>query len=85
MGCRQCAEGSNGCPVEAISFGADGKVQINQDACVGCGICKARCKYDVIKIKQTMPMRSGLQEYFLKDYNLDLKVWEPAQEGHDHE
>ena len=29
----------------------------------------------VIKIKQTMPMRSDLHEYFLKDFKIDLKVW----------
>ena len=50
------------------------KVQIDQEHCVGCGICKARCKFDAIQIKQTMPMRSDIQEYFFKDYNLDLKL-----------
>ena len=74
VGCQKCAEGHNGCPVEALSFDENGKVRINQEACVGCGICKARCDYDVIKIKQTMPMRKDLQEYFRMDYNLDLKV-----------
>lgn len=74
IGCKKCGEEYNGCPVEAISFDEDGKVQINQEACVGCGICKARCKVDAIKIKQTMPMRGTIQEYFLKDYNLDLKL-----------
>ena len=75
-GCGLCVSGPNGCPVEAISFGTDGKVVIDQEKCVGCGICKNRCKLDVIKIKQTMPMRADLHEYFLKDYNLDLKIWE---------
>ena len=74
VGCKKCAEETNGCPVEAISFGEDGKVRINQEACVGCGICKSRCNFDAIKIKQTMPMRESIQEYFKKDYNLDLKV-----------
>lgn len=74
-GCGVCATAHNGCPVEAISFGEDGKVVINQEICVGCGICKNRCKQDVIKIKQTMPMREDLHEYFLKDYNIDLKLW----------
>ena len=82
VGCGKCAVGHNGCPVEAISFGADGKVIINQESCVGCGVCKARCKFDAISLKQTMPMRSGLQEYFKKDYRLDLKVWnEPGEEA----
>ena len=76
MGCRACAEGHNGCPVEAITFDENGKVVINQELCVGCGICKNRCPHEVIAIKQTMPMRKDLHEYFLKDYNLDIKVWE---------
>lgn len=75
IGCKQCAPQVNGCPVEAISFGDDGKVIINQETCVGCGICKNRCKQDVIKIKQTMPMRKDLHEYFQKDFNIDLKLW----------
>lgn len=81
VGCGKCAVGHNGCPVEAISFGADGKVIINQESCVGCGVCKARCKFDAISLKQTMPMRSGLQEYFKKDYSLDLKVWNEPEGG----
>ena len=74
VGCKKCVSGHNGCPVEAISFGGDGKVVINQELCVGCGICKSRCDLDVIRIKQTMPMRGSVQEYFLKDYNLDIKL-----------
>ena len=74
VGCKKCVSGHNGCPVEAISFGEDGKVGINQELCVGCGICKSRCDLDVIRIKQTMPMRGSVQEYFLKDYNLDIKL-----------
>ena len=76
IGCKKCVSGPNGCPVEAISFGADGKVSINQELCVGCCICRSRCDFDVIKIKQTMPMRENLHEYYLRDYNLDLKVWD---------
>jgi len=74
-GCQQCVSGPNGCPVEAITFGEDGKVRINQESCVGCGICKSRCPEGVIKIKQTMPMREDLHDYFLTDYNVDLKIW----------
>lgn len=75
IGCGLCNAGANGCPVEAISFNENGKVIINQETCVGCGICKTRCPKDVIKLKQTMPMRKDLREYFKKDFNLDLKVW----------
>jgi len=74
VGCKKCGEAHNGCPVEAVSFSKDGKIVINQESCVGCGICKERCAFDAIMIKQTMPMRKDLQEYFLKDYNLDLKL-----------
>ena len=75
IGCQKCLTGQNGCPVEAISIGSDGKVVIDQEICVGCGICKRRCPADAISIKQTMPMRKDLHEYFAKDYNLDLKIW----------
>lgn len=73
-GCGLCIEGEHGCPVEAISIGEDGKVVIDQEICVGCGICKTRCTEDVIKIKQTMPMRGDIKEYFKESYNLDLNV-----------
>ena len=79
IGCGRCITEHNGCPVDAISMGIDGKININQELCVGCGICKSRCNYDVIKIKQTMPMRKDLHDYFLTDYNLDLKVWNETQ------
>ena len=78
IGCGACNEGPHGCPVEAISFDNGGKVVIDQELCVGCGICKSRCEVGVIQIKQTMPMRKDLHEYFLKDYNLDIKVWEDS-------
>lgn len=63
-----------------IFFGEDGKVIINQELCVGCGICKNRCPEEAIKIKQTMPMRKDLHEYFLRDYNIDLKLWDNTEE-----
>lgn len=76
VGCQKCVSGPNGCPVEAISFGEDGKVVIDQEICVGCGICKTKCNLDVIKIKQTMPMRKDIHDYFAMDYNIDLKLWD---------
>ncbi|MBQ3258545.1 MAG: 4Fe-4S binding protein [Oscillospiraceae bacterium] len=75
IGCGKCVNTSNGCPMEAISIGEDGKVVINQELCVGCGICKNRCPMDVIKLKQTMPMRDSLADYFDIEYNLPLDVW----------
>ncbi|MBR5488561.1 MAG: 4Fe-4S binding protein [Firmicutes bacterium] len=75
-GCGLCNKGPHGCPVEAISFDENGKVVIDQEKCAGCGICKMKCPSDVIKIKQTMPMRADLHDYFEKDFNLDIKVWD---------
>lgn len=80
VGCKLCVKGENGCPVGAISFDENGKVLINQEKCLGCGICKSKCKLDVIKIKQTMPMRKGLHEYFEKEFSLDLKLWKDQEE-----
>ena len=76
IGCKACVSGPNGCPMEAISFDEKGKIQIDQDLCVGCGICKHKCGQEVIRIKQTMPMRKNLKEYFDKEYSLDIKVWD---------
>lgn len=75
VGCKKCGDPKEGCPLEAITFDANGKVEINQELCVGCGLCVGRCAFDSISIKQTMPMRKNLEEYFLKDYNIPLKVW----------
>jgi ferredoxin len=79
-GCGDCLNGLNGCPVEALSIGGDGRIDIDQEKCVGCGICRSRCTHGAIGIKQTMPMRKDLHEYFLKDYNLDLKLGAVTEE-----
>ncbi len=74
-GCGRCISGPHGCPQEAITFGPDRKIQINQEYCAGCGLCKARCPQDAIKIKQTMPMRNDMREYFDTEFNIDIKAW----------
>ena len=74
-GCGQCINGPCGCPQDAITFGEDGKIRINQEYCTGCGLCKTRCKRGAIKIRQTMPMRKNLHEYFDQEFNIDVKVW----------
>jgi len=71
IGCGSCIEP---CPQAAITLGIDSKIIINQDFCVGCGICKPTCSENAIKIKQTRPMRASVQEYFLEDGRLDLKI-----------
>jgi len=71
IGCGNCIEP---CPQAAITLGNDGKIIISQDYCVGCGICKPACAVEAIKIKQTRPMRASVQDYFLEDGRLNLKI-----------
>ena len=80
IGCRQCVSDELSCPVEAIKIGDDGKVVINQETCVGCGLCKNKCKLGVISIKQTMPMRADIGEYYDKDFNVGLRIWKETDE-----
>lgn len=61
------------CPVDAIAYReVDGKCVINQEYCIGCGICRAHCPEDAIRITQTQPMRGSIHEYFLKEGRIDL-------------
>ena len=72
--CAGCGDCVAPCPQAAVTLNGDSKAMINQDYCVGCGICKSKCTTDAIKIKQTRPMLGSVQEYFLEDGRLDLKV-----------
>ena len=45
--CKMCMK--IGCP--AISF-ADGKMQINQELCVGCGVCEQLCNFGAISVSE---------------------------------
>ena len=80
VGCGKCATNVNGCPVEAIRIGEDKKVIIDQETCVGCGICKSKCNVGAISIKQTMPMRADIGEYFDKEFNIGLAIWKDTKE-----
>lgn len=71
VGCGKCLEVR--CPQDALRIGEDGRIEVNQEWCIGCGICKEKCAQGALSIKQTMPMRENMHEYFLKDFNLDLK------------
>jgi Pyruvate/2-oxoacid:ferredoxin oxidoreductase delta subunit len=70
-GCEACIKP---CPQAAITLNAESKAVVNLEYCVGCGICKNHCTVDAIRIQQTRPMRGGVQEYFLVDDRLDLKI-----------
>lgn len=49
--CIVCGSCVNICPVNAITFEADGKPQINKDICIKCGSCVAVCPTQAIKIE----------------------------------
>ena len=72
-GCEACVQP---CPQGAISLNAEAKAVVDQEICVGCGICKLHCTVDAIRIQQTSPMLGSVQEYFLEDARLDLKIEE---------
>ena len=72
--CAGCGDCVKPCPQAAITLNASSMAVINQDYCVGCGICKTKCSTDAIKIHQTRPMLGSVQEYFLVDGRLDLKI-----------
>ena len=73
-GCKTCSTSKHTCPVDAIAYREDGKCVINQEYCIGCGICRSNCPNGAIKIKQTMPMRSSIHEYFEKEASIDLTL-----------
>lgn len=70
-GCEACIKP---CPQAAITLNAEARAVVNQEYCVGCGICKTHCSVDAIRIAQTRPMLGSVQEYFLVDGQLDLKI-----------
>lgn len=70
-GCRHCLDGY--CPQDAVHWRAsDGKMVVDQECCIGCGMCKANCPEGAIKIKQTMPMREDLLDYFREEGRLEI-------------
>jgi len=71
IGCRKCLETK--CIQQALSFDSNGKLTVNDEMCVGCGVCKTKCPNGAIAIKQTMPMRENIREYFSEEFNIELK------------
>ena len=70
-GCKHCLD--TYCPQDAIHFReSDGKMVVDQENCVGCGFCRKNCPSGAIKIKQTMPMRASVHDYFLEEGKIQI-------------
>ena len=52
--CRQCDEcpPANACPVRALSMGDHGATVLDEEACIGCGICADVCTYDAVRLDE---------------------------------
>lgn len=73
--CGKCLEGKVPCPEDAISYRPeDGKMVVNQEYCIGCGLCKKQRPEGAIRIQQTMPMRKSIHEHFMKEARIDLVI-----------
>lgn len=46
--CISCGACVGTCPVNAISFNAEGKAEINQETCIKCGACAGVCPVSAI-------------------------------------
>ncbi len=68
--CRGCLKCISVCPVNAINKNGS-KVWVNEDECVGCGLCQYACKHDAIQLVQVGPSRGGLLDYF-EGVNIDV-------------
>lgn len=70
IGCGKCTDA---CPMETVTLLPDTRrACIDQEYCIGCGFCKRACAQGAISIKQTMPMRESVHEYFLQEGRIDL-------------
>ncbi len=50
--CIACGTCINICPVNAISWGKDGKAEINYEKCIKCHSCESMCPVNAIEIKE---------------------------------
>jgi Pyruvate/2-oxoacid:ferredoxin oxidoreductase delta subunit len=73
--CIACGECAPACPQECIEFDEDGVARIEQEYCMGCDFCGKVCPVDdCIRIRQTMPMRDSIHDYFLAEDSFDMRV-----------
>lgn len=71
--CKKCGNCVESCPQSAIVMGKE-RIEINDDFCFGCGVCKTKCKNDAIKIELVKPMKASILDYFKEDGGLELHI-----------
>ena len=59
IGCGKCVDA---CPLECISLEGDGIVV--KGNCIGCGLCSVNCPEDAIIMKELVPIKDDLLDYF---------------------
>lgn len=69
--CKKCGACIPVCPQRAIAMGRE-KIEINEDYCFGCGVCKTKCNNGAIKIELVKPMKESILDYFKEDGKLPL-------------
>ncbi len=61
--CKGCNKCVSICPPGAIKKNGN-KVWVNEDKCVGCGVCQHACEHDAIQLVQIGKPRGELLDYF---------------------
>ena len=59
IGCGRCVDV---CPMECITLDVEG-IAVGSD-CIGCGLCSVHCPKQAIGMKELVPMKDDLLDYF---------------------
>ncbi len=65
--CKRCGTCIQVCPREALSFNADGFIQIDRERCNGCGDCVAVCPHGALELVGRTITVEALTAELLKD------------------
>ena len=60
--CISCGKCVEACPLECISLEGDG-ISVKGN-CIGCGLCSINCPVNAIEMKELVPMKDDLLDYF---------------------
>ena len=68
--CKGCLDCVDICPMDAIRVKGD-MVWVNEEDCIGCGLCQNACSHNAIRLVQVAPAREKLEDYF-EGMNIDV-------------